>query len=45
MYADISVSSDQNCYRASISLSKLQADPEIAPLVSTFDFWMDPSIL
>ena len=45
MYPDINVSSDQNCYRASISLSKLQADPEIAPLVSTFDFWMGPQHL
>ena len=45
MYPDINVSSDQNCYRVSISLSKLQADPETAPLVSTFDFWMGPQHL
>jgi salicylate hydroxylase len=45
MYPDIHVSSDQNCYRASISLSRLQADPKIAPLISTFDFWMGPQHL
>jgi salicylate hydroxylase len=45
MYPDINVSSDRNCYRASISLSKLQADPEIAPIVNRFDFWMGPQHL
>lgn len=45
MYPDIKVSSSQNCYRASISLSNLQAEQEIAPLLSTFDFWMGPQHL
>jgi salicylate hydroxylase len=45
MYPDINVSSDQNCYHASISFSKVRADLEIGPLVSTFDFWMGPQHL
>ena len=45
IYPNTRISSDQNCYRASISLSKLQADLEVAPLISTFDFWMGPQHL
>ena len=45
MYPDINLSSEQNCYRASLSLSKLQADPDLAPFVGTFDFWMGPQHL
>ncbi|KAI9745685.1 MAG: hypothetical protein M1818_001219 [Claussenomyces sp. TS43310] len=45
MYPDINVSSDQNCYRASISLSKVLDDPQTAPLGSSLDFWMGPQHL
>ncbi|KAN0104053.1 FAD/NAD(P)-binding domain containing protein [Hyaloscypha variabilis] len=45
IYPDIAISSEQNCYRASITLSKLQADPELSALTNTFDFWMGPQHL
>jgi salicylate hydroxylase len=45
MHPTISVTSEQNCYRASVPISKLQSDPEIAKFLETFDFWMGPKHL